>query len=161
MTLAADKSQESTPARQQEAHAYLRHNMQIWVQWFSFFVTVNYVALGWFASDITHHKIEDRGPLIVVAIFFSFQCVLGIWVSRRLRTWFIETGKQGDTASGNDEINPIRSGNPSASFYAFAVLLGCFALSSIVLIWAVLSYLGVTHAPPAPSAGLFDSGLLD
>ena len=128
MTLAADKSQESTPARQQEAHAYLRHNMQIWVQWFSFFVTVNYVALGWFASDITHHKIEDRGPLIVVAIFFSFQCVLGIWVSLRLRTWFIETGKQGDTASGNDEINPIRSGNPSAF-----LRLRCFA-------WLLCSY---------------------
>ncbi len=149
MTLGPDKSQESAPARQQEAHAYLRHNMQVWVQWFSFFVTVNYVALGWFASDITHHKIEDRMPLIVVAMFFSFQCMLGIWVSLRLRRWFIDTGNQGDNEPGGDQTIHTKYGNPSASFYAFAVLLGCLALGSIVLIWAFLSFLGAAHAQPA------------
>jgi hypothetical protein len=153
LTIAADKSPGTNPAQQQEAHVYLRHNMQLWVQWFTFFVTVNYVALGWFASDITHHKIEDRMPLIVVAIFFSFQCALGIWVSLRLRIWFIATGNQANTIPTGGEKVPTNQGNPSAKFYAFAVLLGCFALGSIVLIWAVLSLFGATHTPPFSSAG--------
>jgi hypothetical protein len=156
VTLATDKTQENATTEQPEAHSYLRHNMQLWVQWFSFFVTVNYVALGWFASDITHHKIEDRMPLIVVATFFSFQCLLGIWVSLRLRVWFNETGNQSGAEACPDEGTATKHGNPSASFYAFAVLLGCFALGSIVLIWTLLSFFGAIHGTPAFSAGPFD-----
>ena len=130
------ETQTNVPELPQEIHAYVRHNIQIWVQWFTFFVIVNYTALGWFASDITHHKIENRRPLMLVAFFFAFQCILGIWVSLRLRQWFSSADRQNCSPTGKTSASGKQT---SAGFYAFAILLGCLALGSIVLLWLVLS----------------------
>ena len=53
-----------------ELHCYLRHNMQLWVAWFTFFVTINYVGLGWFASEIFKGGNPNLRPLHYVAPVF-------------------------------------------------------------------------------------------
>jgi hypothetical protein len=147
MTDAADKPHESTGENLPETHSYVRHNMQLWMQWFTFFVTINYVALGWFAADLTHHQIEDRRPLILVAALFAFQCLLGIWVSLRLRKWFLGTEHLTDAAPSGSGRACSPQINSSVRLYAFAVLLSCLALASIAMMWVVLAKGAYTRNP--------------
>jgi len=70
-----------------EVHVYMRHTIQLWVQWFTFFLTVNYVALGWFAGEIATGNLKNTSPLVRVAVLFICQDVLGIGICFAVRRW--------------------------------------------------------------------------
>src|ERR1017187_149178 len=80
----------------EESHQYIRHNMALWVQWFTFFITVNYFGIGWFAQEIVKsgEPLKDRRPLTYVSLLLISQCILGIWVSLILRRWFLTSDEE-------------------------------------------------------------------
>jgi hypothetical protein len=60
-----------------ELHNNIRHITQLGMSWFAFFVTVNYLTMGWLAKATDH----PSDPLIIriVAIVFITQDFLGIF----------------------------------------------------------------------------------
>ena len=106
--------------------------MQLYVQWFIFFVGINYIALGWFAG----HYID---PVVLsgVAILLSTQCVLGVWLSLSLRRWFIKTGA--DVTSGHVALpNAVKPPVFSTALYANRMIAGCIALVAVVVTWILV-----------------------
>jgi hypothetical protein len=72
------------------SHKYARHMMTNLVNWFVFFVTVNYGSMGWFASAE-----KPNGSLVVtLATFFMFQNALGIVVCLRIRRYIAAAGRE-------------------------------------------------------------------
>ena len=118
----------------EETHQYLRKNMTLWVQWFTFFITVNYVGIGWFASGI-----RDMKPLHYVAFLLISQCILGIWVSMVLRKWFLDSEKH--LADQYRALpSPLSLPPSSAHFYATAIALACIALATLIIGWGFLAF---------------------
>jgi len=120
-----------------ELHSYSRHNMQLWVQWFTFFVTINYVALGWFAGQLSRSELTDRKPLLYVATVFMVQGILGVWVSLVWRHRLLRLGLQ--TVAAYDKL---LAEIPFVEFphaaYGYAIALGSIALVALIGVWLAL-----------------------
>jgi hypothetical protein len=123
----------------EELHEYIRHNMSLWMQWFTFFVTVNYLGIGWFAQYITKAGApKDRKPLTCVSILLISQCILGMWASLILRRWFLTSDKE--LSSQYEALAPTRKrASFSARFYSTVMVLGCVALAGLVIAWTYLA----------------------
>jgi len=63
-----------------ELHSNIRHITQLGMTWFAFFVTTNYVTLGWFAQ-VPSEEGKKINPLIIGMVSFVFivQNALGIF----------------------------------------------------------------------------------
>jgi hypothetical protein len=76
-----------------ELHTHMRHNMALWVQWFTFFVGVNYIAFGWVAvSD--RNKMPAKNAVLIAACLFTSQCALGIWISLSFKQWLTKADRE-------------------------------------------------------------------
>jgi hypothetical protein len=126
---------DSQKAPEDQLHDYVRGTMTLWVQWFVFFLTVNYVALGWFAGELAKNTITRPFPLICVAILFVVQGMLGIRVSWIWQGWFRSLSLR---VSGC-KTEPHK-------LYAASVLLGMAALVAVILLWTVLALWGALGA---------------
>ena len=60
-----------------EIHSYVRQHFTLLINWFTFFCTSNYVALGWFISLASEGKLKNSDYVPLVAIFFVVQNFLG------------------------------------------------------------------------------------
>lgn len=122
-----------------ELHAYSRHDMQLWVQWFIFFVTVNYAALGWFAGQMALSQIKSVRPLRYISILFITQGALGIWVSLLWRKKTLERSER-----LNREYLPILGSKQLPEFsalpYAASIVVGTLALGAIIGIWILMGF---------------------
>jgi hypothetical protein len=115
-----------------EIHSYTRQNMQMWVQWFTFFLTVNYVALGWFAGEIAKGELKDRTSLVYVGVLFIVQGILGIWVSLVWRKHLLKMKK--DLSMAYDTLMPASAPTefPHGAYgYAIALLV-------VIGVWVAL-----------------------
>ena len=119
-----------------ELHSYCRHTMQLWVQWFTFFLTVNYVALGWFAGEISEKGLRDRRPLNFVAELFISQNVLGILICFITRRFFVRTGLSLEAQHRKLGIFPPAY---AQGFYAMAVMVGALAMLLVAVCWALFA----------------------
>src|SRR4051812_31725317 len=69
--------------RIQQRHDHARHLFSTIVSWFTFFVGVNYVAMGWFASESAKGSGIAPSPakaklLLMLAVLFATQIALGV-----------------------------------------------------------------------------------
>jgi len=123
-----------------ELHQYVRNNMALWVQWFTFFITVNYVGIGWFAKDIAESgRLPHPVPVIYISIIFIVQCTLGIWCSLLLRRWFLNSGKE---LASRYRALPIPQEPPvlPIGFYGKAILLACLGVAALIVGWVCLAW---------------------
>ena len=123
----------------EELHKHMRHNMSLWVQWFTFFVTINYVAFGWFASGGSGSPPQpNRHALTYASSLFVTQCALGIWISLYLLGW-LKTSDRALSALYKKLHPHIKEPAFSTSFYRLAVLLGSIALLALICGWIALA----------------------
>jgi hypothetical protein len=61
-----------------ELHSNVRHITQLAMNWFAFFVTVNYVTMGWLAKAPDNSNPNSRIVPIVAGVFIV-QNVLGVF----------------------------------------------------------------------------------
>jgi hypothetical protein len=120
----------------EETHLYLRHTVQLWVQWFTFFLTVNYVALGWFASGA--NSPSNRKPLVYVATLFITQNTLGIIACLSTRKWLDEKANELDQRYRALGTEPPPFAH---EFSRFAILLGAVALAIVAVTWIAFAVL--------------------
>ena len=117
-----------------ELHSYSRHNMMLWVQWFTFFITVNYLALGWFAGEIAKGELKSARPLVYVSVLFILQGSLGVWVSLIWRKHLLKTGNDLSSLYAR-----MLSSSDSPDFphhaYGSSIVLGVIALVVVIGVW--------------------------
>ena len=70
-----------------ELHTNVRHITQLAMTWFAFFVTTNYLSLGWFAKDVgSANGIANPVMVYTVALAFMLQNglgIVGIWMVKK------------------------------------------------------------------------------
>src|SRR5262249_7720706 len=67
-----------------EYHEYARHIFSLYMAFYSFFITVNYVALGWVAKDLLTATNKPPTYLWIVPALFFFQTLPAL-----IGTWFV------------------------------------------------------------------------
>jgi hypothetical protein len=115
-----------------ELHSYCRHTMQLWVQWFTFFLTVNYVALGLFAGEVSKKELHDPAPLVYVAGLFISQNLLGIVISAVAYRHFSNMGHSLESGYHVLGLIPPQFAH---KFYALAVAIGAVAMALVAGCW--------------------------
>jgi hypothetical protein len=57
----------------------VRHTTQLAMNWFTFFVTINYASIGWLAAKVSGDRaIADRYLIFLIAVAFIVQNIVGI-----------------------------------------------------------------------------------
>jgi hypothetical protein len=125
----------------EESHSYVRTSMTLWVQWFTFFITINYLGLGWFAQELVKSgadALKDRRPLTYIAALLICQCSLGVWMCLLLRKWFLAVNNDLVVRYSALPIPPQMA--PSAvDFYRKAIIIGTCALITLIVGWGCLA----------------------
>jgi hypothetical protein len=74
----SDKQRERAVNKVKELHLNVRHITQLGMNWFAFFVTVNYLTMGWLAKGPDGQKV-NLSLIWIVAIVFIVQNLVGIF----------------------------------------------------------------------------------
>jgi hypothetical protein len=70
-----------------EGNLYIRTNMQLWVQWFTFFVTVNFAVIGWFGVEIVKGNLKSSNIPQAGAVVFFILNVIGMVITGYFYVW--------------------------------------------------------------------------
>ena len=74
-----------------ELYSFARHHFQLYFSWYTFFLTVNFVAIGWFTSVLLTGALKVSLPIIIIATFFIVQLILSYMASLEVRKYFETT----------------------------------------------------------------------
>jgi hypothetical protein len=132
----------------EEINCYLRTHIQLWVQGFTFVLTMNFVALGWFAGEIAQKHLEDYRPLQIVACLFVFMNVIAICVTVGLRKWFaaaqdnlLKLYGSVEQATSADDLARHATRISATGFYRWTLVGGIGATGAVSISWCVLAFL--------------------
>jgi len=126
-----------------ERHDYARQIFALAVTWFTFFVTVNYAAMGWLAPNA--YKIKHA--LLLIALLFWAQNILGITVCSLMLRHFPNTNRR--IAELQKQLMELQSLSPTPSsetampllFYSQCLKLMIITLVTIMLACGILPFL--------------------
>jgi len=59
-----------------EINSYARHHFQLLLNWYTFFLTVNFAAISWFATVLLRGELKVTLPILVITAFFLLQAIL-------------------------------------------------------------------------------------
>lgn len=125
-----------------EARQYCRHTMQIWVQWFVFFLTVNYVAMGWFASKLADRTIKRPMAVWAVGALFVFQNFLGIGITLKFTEYF---GQLDQSIALKYQRFRLAAPPLPIRMYSNGVRFGVAAMALVIGIWIVIGIITALH----------------
>jgi hypothetical protein len=60
-----------------EIHEYVRHSIQLYIAFFTFFVAMNYATMGFLAKDVGS-KLETSNLIFLIARVFIYQNILAV-----------------------------------------------------------------------------------
>jgi hypothetical protein len=118
----------------------------LYISWFTFFLTVNYVALGWFTSTMVAGNFNDPVPLYTMAGNFVVQLALGIAGTLLCRRWALGTESNTKTVLGKiKELTPseahvltFRRGHfPAFMSHVYSLCAG--AMVFLMITWCVMA----------------------
>jgi hypothetical protein len=132
---------ENIQARISEYQEHVRHIFGLFITWFNWFVGVNYVGIGWFASQ------DPKKPTSVgfIGTVFVIQCLLGIMVCLMLIYYFYCTYKnivslQKQDSSLHGQLKTKTS--MPLLVYLFSVCGGMVAIGTVGAAWLYLRTTG-------------------
>lgn len=67
-----------------EFNSYIRTNFQLFVQWFTFFSTTNYLAIGVMASLMSSSTFKSPTPVFLIGSFFLIQSCIALAACRNM-----------------------------------------------------------------------------
>jgi hypothetical protein len=123
-----------------ELNDYERHTFQLFITWYTFFVGVNYLALGWLATAKDGISALARWSPLIPSVFL-FQNALGlfccyfVWISLKDHNDRIIALENSDLPTG--EALAERAGVPIV-MYKQVIWLIVWSLVSIVVAWFVI-----------------------
>ncbi len=126
--------------RIEASHEYARHMVSNLIKWYTFFVGVNYVSMGWFA---THRELESSNMIILIAAMFIMQNVLGIMACMRIKRYLVTTGDEiieSEQSLVGELSDEAREAFMPSLVYSRSIQLMVTGLIFIVLVWAALPF---------------------
>jgi hypothetical protein len=137
ITAPAPEFKETVEKSIREYHEHLRHIFGLFITWFTFFIGVNYVGIGWFASaaDKSTAKPTSIG---LIALLFIVQCALGIAVCATLLWHFRRTCKRIEFLQKKDKwTDKVLEGRTTMPLfvYQFSVSGGMAAIITVGIAW--------------------------
>ena len=135
-----------------EHNTFVRHNFQLYIGWYTFFLTVNFGAIGWFTGNLLTGALKDSLPIIFVAFFFVVQIALSYVGSLEVRNYFIVTGKRSNELLDLMVVQPpdLHTHPKSAipmEVYVRIITLICGTLISFAFFWVTLSIVAIYQVP--------------
>jgi hypothetical protein len=140
----SNKQSELIVNKVKELHTNVRHITQLGMNWFAFFVTVNYVTMSWLAKGPSNETQIDSAIVWRIAFVFIVQNFLGIlgltWVLVAARAMKVQVSKFENSNSYADN-EPQAEGLKSESIpIALYIAIGVFLILVLIsLIWAWIS----------------------
>jgi hypothetical protein len=130
-----------------ELNLYLRAHIQLWVQAFTFVLTANFLALGWFAGEIAQETLKAQRPLQIVACLFAFMNVIAILVTFGLNKWFAKAGADlsklydaVEQTAGAADLTGHAMRTSATGLYRWTLFGGIGAMSAVTIAWCFLSF---------------------
>jgi hypothetical protein len=117
--------------RLHEIHDYIRHIFQLFMGWFTVFVTVNFVTIGWLATSEKNGAYSAPPFASVVPVMLILQNLLGVLAAWRVYVGLRRSNNQVADLEGiaeNETSVPIR-------LYSQTLLLVIAALIITVGAW--------------------------
>lgn len=144
-SLSLDEREKHLENKVKELHSNVRHVTQLAMNWFAFFVTLNYLTIGWLAKDADTKNVN---PLIIrlVATLFIVQNCLGIfgihWVKKTAKTGAAQITSYENLllktdGTSRDELLKCKS-TPANLYLALAWSL-MVILSLLMLAWGIIA----------------------
>ena len=136
-----------------ELNTFVRHHFQLYLGWYTFFLTVNYLAIGWFTSDLLVGTLKDSLPIIFIATFFVVQLIFSYVATLKVSDYF-ET-----THNRCNELLNLLVAQPSEphlqpktaipiEVYSKILRLIRYTLASFGCFWISLSVVSIYLVPP-------------
>jgi hypothetical protein len=134
-----------------EINTFVRHHFQLFLGWYTFFLTVNFGAIGWFTSVLLTGALKVSLPIIFVASFFVIQQVFSYAACLEVRKYLVGTCNRYDelllllAAPGLPALpkSPI-----PIKVYVKIIGLICSTLITFTFFWISLSFVAIHVVPP-------------
>jgi hypothetical protein len=123
-----------------QLHETCRHGLGLYIAWFTFFITVNFVALGWLAkANNDQHNLPFVIFVVVIAIAFIIFIALGVrsalTVKAHIQAAKTELNKMKQVAA---EVDP--EATLPAKLYVRNLHLMMAALIVLSLVWLIVVF---------------------
>lgn len=125
----------------EQRNDYARSNFALLVSWFTFFNTVNYVAIGWFISQVIAGTMKSIVPIFSITIFFIVNNGLAVGACQALKKHFIETDNKITEVLGDlQRIRPqsvlMKATSPvPLEMYTRIIQLMMYTFLTLVIFW--------------------------
>ncbi len=126
--------------RIESSHYYRRHIIDNLIRWYTVFIGINYVSMGWFAAGG-----EEARFVALIAAMFITQNVLGIMACLRIKRYLLESSyqiaryEQVLVGTSSDKEREAREAFIPSRVYGRAIQLMIAGLIFIVLVWVALA----------------------
>lgn len=135
-----------------ELNTFARHHFQLYLSWYTFFLTVNFAAIGWFTSVLLTGALKVSLPIVFIATFFVLQLIFSYVASLEVRKYF-ET-----TYNRCNELLNLLGTQPSEShlqpktaipLHVYSKIIGlmCSTLISFGFFWIALTVVSIYLVP--------------
>lgn len=135
-----------------ELNSYVRHHFQLFLGWYTFFLTVNFGAIGWFTSVMLTGALEVSLPIVFIALFFVVQLVFSYLASCQVRSYLVDTDRRmseivRELLPDWQEITLLPRTAFPLKVYLKLIGLICSTLLSFIVFWITLSIVALYLVP--------------
>jgi len=131
-----------------EHYTFARHHFQLYVGWYTFFLTVNFAAIGWFTSVLLIGSLKVSLPILFIAAFFVVQLALSYAASTEVRRHF-----EAADSRCNELLDLLATSAPQPKtviplpVYFKIITLMCATLISFGVFWIALTIVSIYLVP--------------
>ena len=147
-----DSSNELLRTELTELNAYARHHFQLYLTWSTFFLTVNFAAIGWFTRVLLTGALKVSLPIVFLTVFFVVQIIISYVASLAVRKHFQGTYNRCEellNVLGGQAPEPSSQSQPAMPFQLYSKIIGLM-LSTLItfgLFWLVLLCVSIYLVP--------------
>ncbi len=136
-----------------ELNTYARHHFQLLLSWYTFFLTVNFVVIGWFTSVLLTGALKASLPIVFITVFFLVQIILSHLGCLQARKHFEATKDRCNELLNLLCVQPSEPpSRPRAPIpfpiYSRIITLMCCTLTSFGFFWIALLAVTLYLVPP-------------
>ncbi len=136
-----------------ELNTFARHHFQLFLSWYTFFLTVNFVALGWFTNDLLTRTLKSSIPVVIIGSFFLVQLTFSFFASRRLLKYFKDTNNRSVELLNLLSTKPLKlclEAKTAIPLQLYIKIIGlmCSTFVSFGVFWIALTSYSLYSIPP-------------
>lgn len=134
-----------------EHHQYSRNNIQLLINWYTFFLTLQLGAFGWFGTEIAKEGIKQFYAIYVVAVYFIVQNILSIIGCQLAKKDILRVDQRVKLILNGDSESAM-----PASFYVSVLRLFQCTLVTLLIFWFVFLWI-ILYVPQTVESGIIFS----